>query len=140
MIPHTDNALRMLSQRLMTQLLPDLKTLYSLSDGALIGLLINAIADETAEGIQRRLDDIAEMKHIFEAGTALLSNSDKGVISSDLPSYRLADVNDHHDALTRILVSLHEKTEDKKMEVLNQSIWAYLHRHSQRHKITAVPY
>ena len=61
MIPHTDGALRMLSQRLMKQLLPDLKSLYSLSDGALNGLLINAIADETGEGIQRRLDDIAEM-------------------------------------------------------------------------------
>ena len=37
MIPHTDDALRMLSQRLMTQLLPDLKTIYSLSDGSLAG-------------------------------------------------------------------------------------------------------
>jgi hypothetical protein len=139
MIPHTDDALRMLSQRLMTQLLPDLKSLYSLSDGALIGLLINAIADETAEGIQRRLDDIAEMKRLFVAGDALLSSRDKEVISSDLSSYRLADVNDHHDALTRVLVSLHEKTENDKTEALNQSIWAYLRRHTQRHKITAVP-
>lgn len=139
MIPHTDDALRMLSQRLMTQLLPDLKTIYSLSDGALIGLLINAIADEMAEGIQRRLDDIAEMKLVFEAGEALLSDSDKEVVSSPLPSFRLTDVDAHHDSLTHILVSLHEKVEDKKMEVLNQSIWAYLRRHTQRHKITAVP-
>ena len=139
MIPHTDGALRMLSQRLMTQLLPDLKSLYSMSDGALIGLLINAIAAETAEGIQRRLDDIAEMKLIFIAGEALLSSRDKEVISAELSSYRLADVNDQHDALTRILISLHQKTEDKEIEALNQSIWAYLRRHSQRHKITAVP-
>ncbi len=139
MIPHTDDALRMLSQRFMTQLLPDLKTLYSLSDGALIGLLINAIADEVAEGIQRRLDDIAEMRLIFEAGAALLSSGDKEVISSCLPSYRLSDVNDHHDALTRILVALHKKAEDKKMAGLNQSIWAYLRRHAQRHRITAIP-
>ena len=139
MIPHTDGALRMLSQRLMTQLLPDLKSLYSMSDGALIGLLINAIADEAAEGIQRRLDDIAEMKLIFIAGEALLSSRDKEVIIAELSSYRLADVNDHHDALTRILVSLHQKAEDTEIEALNQSIWAYLRRHSQRHKITAVP-
>ena len=139
MIPHTDDALRMLSQRLMTQLLPDLKTIYSLSDGALIGLLINAIADETAEGIQRRLDDIAEMKLIFETAGALLSDSDKEVIRTDLASYRLADVNAHHDALTRILIRLHEMVEDKKLEALNQAIWDYLRRHAQRHKITAVP-
>lgn len=139
MIPHTDNALRMLSQRLMTQLLPDLKTIYSLSDGALIGLLINAIADETAEGIQRRLDDIAEMKLIFETGDALLTDSDRKAVSSPLSSFRLADVDAHHDALTRILISLHEKVEDKKMEALDQSIWAYLRRHTQRHRITAVP-
>jgi hypothetical protein len=139
MIPHTDGALRMLSQRLMTQLLPDLKSLYCVSDGALIGLLINAIADETGEGIQRRLDDISEMKLIFIAGGALLSSRDKEVVSAELSSYRLTDVNDHHDALTRVLVSLHQKTEDNKTEALNQSIWAYLRRHSQRHKITAVP-
>jgi hypothetical protein len=139
MIPHTDGALRMLSQRLMTQLLPDLKSLYCVSDGALIGLLINAIADETGEGIQRRLDDISEMKLIFIAGGALLSSRDKEVVSAELSSYRLSDVNDHHDALTRVLVSLHQKTEDNKTEALNQSIWAYLRRHSQRHKITAVP-
>ena len=139
MIPHADGALRMLSQRLMTQLLPDLKSLYSLSDGALIGLLINAIADETAEGIQRRLDDIGEMKIIFAAGEALLSSRDKQDINTELSAYRLADVNDHHDALTRILVSLHKKTEDNDNETLNQAIWAYLRRHAQRHKITAVP-
>ena len=139
MIPHADGALRMLSQRLMTQLLPDLKSLYSLSDGALIGLLINAIAAETAEGIQRRLDDIGEMKIIFAAGEALLSSRDKQDINTELSSYRLADVNDHHDALTRILVSLHQKTEDNDNETLNRAIWAYLRRHSQRHKITAVP-
>ena len=139
MIPHADDALRMLSQRLMTQLLPDLKSLYSLSDGALIGLLINAIADETAEGIQRRLDDIAEMKRIFIAGEALLSSKDKEVTGAELSSYRLADVNDHHDALTRILVLLHEASENKGFEALNQSIWTYLRRHTQRHKITAVP-
>ena len=139
MIPHTDDALRMLSQRLMTQLLPDLKSIYSLSDGALIGLLVNAIADETAEGIQRRLDDIAEMKLIFEAGAALLTDTDKEVIGFELPSYRLADVDNYHDAFTRILVSLHEKTEVGKKEELNQSIWAYLRRHAKRHQITAVP-
>ena len=139
MIPHADGALRMLSQRLMTQLLPDLKSLYSLSDGALIGLLMNAIADETAEGIQRRLDDIGEMKLIFAEGEALLSSRDKEVISAELSSYKLADVNDHHDALTRILVSLHQKTEAKQIKALNQSIWDYLRRHSQRHQITAVP-
>ncbi|MDG1231189.1 MAG: hypothetical protein P8P91_02905 [Pseudomonadales bacterium] len=139
MIPHADGALRMLSQRLMTQLLPDLKSLYSLSDGALIGLLINAIADETAEGIQRRLDDIGEMKIIFAAGEALLSSRDKQDINTELSAYRLADVNDHHDALTRILVSLHKKTEDNDNETLNRAIWAYLRRHAQRHKITAVP-
>ena len=139
MIPHADDALRMLSQRLVTQLLPDLKSLYSLSDGALIGLLINAIADETAEGIQRRLDDIAEMKRIFIAGEALLSSKDKEVTGAELSSYRLTDVNDHHDALSRILVLLHEASENKGFEALNQSIWTYLRRHTQRHKITAVP-
>jgi hypothetical protein len=140
MIPNTDDALRMLSQRLMTQLLPDLRSTYSLSDGALIGLLMNAIADETAEGINRRLEDLKEMRQIFDSATSLLNDEQKADIANTVESYRLADVNKLHDAYTRVLIDVHGRCEsNENLQTLNNQIWAYLQRHAERHTIRGMP-
>lgn len=140
MIPNTDDALRMLSQRLMTQLLPDLRSTYSLSDGALIGLLMNAIADETAEGINRRMKDIKELQQIFDSAAGLLNDGQKEDIANTLESYRLADVNKLHDAYTRVLIDLHSRCEsDENLQTLNNQVWAYLQRHAERHTIHGMP-
>lgn len=139
MIPHADNALRMLSQRLMTQLLPDLKSAYSMSDGALIGLLINALADELAEGIERRLEDIDEMRVILRKAGANLTPEEVGTLDDELSSHTLGDVNARHDALTRVLISLHERCEqDDALHDVEDEIWSYLHRTAKRHEITGV--
>jgi hypothetical protein len=140
MIPHTDQALRMLAQRLMVQLLPELGSTYALSDGALIGLLMNAIADELAEGIQRRLDDIDDMKAVLLEGVDLLSEEEQEVMEQGIASMRLADIDARHDQLTLILITLHARSEEKpELAPLNAAIWAYLRRHTDRHIIHAVP-
>lgn len=139
MIPHTDDALRMLSQRLMTQLLPDMKSTYSLSDGALIGLLMNAIADEMGEGIERRMQDIADMRSIvLEAGDLLPEEARE---QAQLPpaSYRLSDVNACHDALSRQIIALQTLAERQQLGELEQQIWRYLRHSAERHAITAIP-
>ena len=132
MIPNTDMALRMLAQRLMVQLLPDLGTAYSQSDGMLIGVLMNAIADEAAEGIDRRMKDIEEMQSLME---------DAGLpveFSRAAPeSLRLADVNALHDRLTKRLIELHAQAEAESDAAQCDVIWGYLRRHAERHRITA---
>ena len=55
MIPNTDQALRNLAQRLMVSLLPEFSSEYAVADGATLGILINVIADEVTEGIQKRV-------------------------------------------------------------------------------------
>lgn len=140
MIPHTDQALRMLSQRLMVQLVPDMKSIYSISDGALVGLLMNALADELAEGIQRRLDDLAEMRQILAEVMEALTPEEEELLETEPVSMRLADVDEHHDRLTRVIIRLHALSEEKSdLSSLNVAIWAYLRRHAARHAITAVP-
>ena len=141
MIPNTDKALRMLSQRLMTQILPDVANEYSMSDGALIGLLMNAIADEAQEGIHRRLEDIQEMREIFAIARNLVGEEAQKEIATPLMSYRLADVNQLHDILTRQLISLQIHCEDNlQAHAANHAlIWDYLKRNAARHTITAVP-
>ena len=140
MIPHTDDALRMLSQRIMTQLLPDLSSMYSLSDGALVGLLMNAVADELEEGIDRRLNDIKEMQEIFSSARGGLSPDEILIVDAEPDSMKLSAVDERHDALTRVLIALHSRSEQNvAMTDVNHNIWRYLRRHTERHAITAIP-
>ena len=131
----------MLSQRLMTQLLPDVTSEYSMSDGALIGLLMNAIADETQAGVQRRLEDIEQLQEILQSAKSLLTDDEVKVVDEPLVSYRLSDVNTRHDTLTRVLIGIHEVAEgapEQHAELLAR-IWRYLRAHANRHAITAIP-
>ena len=139
MIPNTDDALRMLCQRLMTQLLPDLKTEYSQADGMLLGLLMNAIADEIASGINHRMEDIADMARLLKQGSAF---NNTGNLADQTPaSLNLRDVNALHDQFTRELIKLHEIVEHavtEKAAGLDREIWRYLGTTAGRHTITAM--
>ena len=137
MIPHTDTALRMLSQRLMTQLLPDLKSTYTMSDGMMVGLLMNAVADEVEEGIHRRMTDIEEMQQLLSS--VELDETQRIKLEEPLPDYRLATVNARHDALTRILIEVQTRAEHEQDDALQRQIWRYLRRQAERHIVTAVP-
>ncbi len=139
MIPNTDDALRMLSQRLMVQLLPDLKTEYCLSDGMLLGLLMNAIADEVASGIELRMQDIADMARLLKQGSAF---HDAGKLVDQGPaSLKLKDVNILHDQFTTELIKLHEiveRSETEEATRVEREIWRYLGTTAERHTITAL--
>ncbi len=140
MIPHTDDALRMLAERLLTRLLPEIGSVYGQSDGMLVGLLMNAIADEVACGIDRRMQDIAGMQDLLLKGVAF---HDAGDMTERRPAdYTLAAVNDLHDELTRHLIALHEALEESQEDaagLLEAEIWRYLESMTGRHAITAVP-
>lgn len=146
MIPHPGSALTTLSGRLMAQLLPDLKSEYSMSDGMLIGLLMNALADELESGIERRMQDIREVQQIFKAATDTLPAESlpanlESLLQDRPASLTLEAVNRLHDALTHVLIELHELVDhasaDEASKSINEEIWAYLERQAQRHQITA---
>lgn len=132
MIPQTDQALRYLAQRLMTQILPDLATSYSASDGMMIALLMNAVADELEAGIDRRFRDIHDMLAVLRAGGV-----DPAAEQPD--SLTLTSVNALHDQLTRQLIALHTAAEEAGNETLTRAIWAYYGDAATRHAVTAVP-
>lgn len=147
MIPHPASALTMLSGRLMTQLLPDLKSEYCMSDGMLIGLLMNALADELGSGIDARMQDIKEMQQLFTSAVSVVNADDlpasfESLIDAQPDSLTLDAVNDLHDSLTGVLIELHELVDNDSGNdthaSLNKDIWAYLERQAQRHQITAV--
>lgn len=146
MIPHPASALTMLSGRLITQLLPDLKSEYSMSDGMLIGLLMNALANELGSGIDARTQDIKEMQQLFASAVSVLEADElpaalESSIDTKADNLTLDAVNDLHDSLTQVLIELHElvdnDSENDTYISLNKDIWGYLERHAQRHQITA---
>lgn len=138
MIPLTDQSLRNLSQRILVTLLPEFSSEYAMSDAASLALLMNAIADELAEGIQRRLEDIVEMQTILSG--CVTTGVERDIVERTLESYTLKAVNERHDELTKLLVIWHEKSEsDDALAALNADIWHYLRHHANRHAITAIP-
>ena len=123
----------------MNQLLPDLKSVYCQSDGMLVGMLMNAIADEVATGIDRRMKDIADMKRLLAKGSSY--HDAATAVSCEPLSLSLKDVNQLHDELTGHLIALHiqvEKVGSADAAELNSDIWRYLETTAGRHVITAM--
>lgn len=143
MIPLAADALRMLAQRLMTQLVPDAKSVYSMSDGMMVGLLMGGLAREMEDGIERRLADLRDMKALFQRA---MSELDDGDVPSDLSqiialnpaSMAMADVNAAHDAHSRALIALHDRVDGATSgpsAAIDAAIWQYLEAQVQRHAL-----
>lgn len=142
MIPHAPQALQMLSQRMLTQLVPDAKSNYSMSDGMLLGMLLGGLVSELDQGIERRLEDIRAMKAVFRSAQKSLDADalPKGVeeiLALEPGSMTMEDVNSVHDAHTRWLIGLHELVDgaDGEAGKVNRAIWRYLGQHAVRHAL-----
>lgn len=144
MIPHAPAAIRMLSQRILTQIVPGLNSPYTMSDGAMTAMLLNGLAQEMEDGIARRLEDIESMKAIFRQSLASLPvgevPDDLAVVLKSSPrEMSMSGVNAVHDAHSRVLIHLHEAVEVKApsaaQQELNLQIWTYLGEFANRHKL-----
>ncbi len=138
MIPKADSGQRSLVQRLLTRVIADTQSTYTASDGLMIGLLLNALADELEQGVDRRMRDIMAMRNLLQSGQAFYP-CDIEPVPQDLT---LRAVNASHDALTRNLVALHtavELDDSSDAQALNRDIWFYLTETVQRHQVNSVP-
>lgn len=143
MIPHAGSALAMLSQRILSHLVPNLATTYAMSDGAMTALLLQMLVAEVESGIERRLEDIEAMRAIFREAMDGLAvpqlPTDISTAVEQLPaSMTLNDVNAVHDALTRVLIDLHARVDvdgsSPDQININRRIWSYLDESAERHK------
>lgn len=138
MIPDPSANLGLLANRILTLVLPDLKSEYMMADTAMVGMLLAAMQGEMASGIEHRMTDISSMKALF--GQALGQVDDAKLkseleLSRDLApkSLTMADVNILHDQLTRQLIELHEYVGQKGNQRLDADIWRYLEEHAGRY-------
>jgi len=153
MIPHADQALDLLARRLMTTLVPDLKSAYTQADGALTSQLMMVLGAELGYGVERRIQDISAMQNLF--AEAALQIQDVQLAERLLQlgqlkpaSLTLKDVDTAHDELTKALLVLHEMVDvpesgassgassaNINRSLINGRIWAYLEAHAARHHI-----
>lgn len=135
MIPHASQAIKDLSQKLLTQVLPHLANTYVMSDAAMMAMLMNALAEEAESGVAKRLSDIEEMTGLFDKAVALGVKVPE--ISAAPRDMTLTSVNETHDACTRALIDLHVRIEtDDQLKELNASIWGYLTNTHERHALS----
>lgn len=143
MIPHAGDALAMLSQRILSHLVPNLATTYGMSDGAMTALLLQMLVAEMETGIDRRLEDVEAMRAILREamdGLAVeqLPAEIATVVEQSPASMKLQDVNAVHDALTRVLIDLHARVDvdgpSPEQINVNRRIWSYLDETAERHK------
>ena len=141
MIPNTSTALKLIARRIMTRLVPDARSAYAMSDGAMATMLLSALAEELETGIDKRIQDIEAMRLIFRsAGNVpdpMLRQQMQELLVRDIKPLTLTSVCRTHDDCTKVLIHLHEISEAQgdNGAALSEAIWQYLELHATRHAL-----
>lgn len=135
MIPQPDRALVDLATRLATRVVPTIPTAYGSADAGMISMLMTALARELGEGIARRLADGSELADLFASAAHAPAAEDRAAFAaSEPPSLTHAEVSAWLDRGLALLIDLHAWAEREDADLDNR-IWAFLHRHTERHKL-----
>ena len=142
MIPHARQSLGFLIDRLLSSTLPELQTVFAMSDVAMIATLLRMFGQDFDRSAQARLEDIREMQDIFSDA--------KGLVKDPALAARLAREQDEYEtnmgieALDAVhaehcalLIQTHaavELIDTRAAAVVNRAIWAHLERHAERHR------
>lgn len=134
MIPFASQAIKDLSQKILTEVLPNLSSSYGASDTGMMAMLLMALADEAESGVAKRLADISEMAVLLQQGGEKVDVPD---LIANPTALTLTAVNEVHDACTRALIALHGRLEVSEPDSeLNRQIWDYLSTTHERHALS----
>lgn len=142
MIPHTQQALGFLIDRLMQNVMPELQTTFAMSDLAFITTLLTMFGQDFDRGAQVRLADIREMQDIFSDAKGVVQDpalakrlaATQDLVESDM---RIAALDAVHADHCKLLIEAHaaiEERDTRAAAVLNDQIWAHYARHAERHR------
>ena len=134
MIPRPEQAIVDLAGRIGNRIVPELPDPYAAVDAGLISMLLTMLAAEAGSGVDRRMQDAEELKALFATAEAAPGFCSRArFLSSSPASMALIQVNDWLGEGLRLLIDLHAWAEDHD-EALNQAIWDWLARHTDRHR------
>lgn len=144
MIPDTPQAIGFLAQRLLTHVLPELKTNFATADVALLTTLLTMVGQDFDRAAQVRLQDIQEMRALFARAAELpeLQQRHEALARASakpLDDLRVQSLDDLHGEHAQLLIDLHRRSETLRdaspaARRLDEAIWAYYERHAERHR------
>jgi hypothetical protein len=141
-IPKPGKSLRDVSEK-VASLVPELTSLYAMTNAAMISMLIQALSLDAERGVANRLDDINEILEIFSAadgvsvagGKSPPGADQRGQFARGKPASLHLDVVDkRHEEGMQLLINLHAWAEIHSPQV-NVMIWDFLQRHTERNKL-----
>ena len=134
MIPRPHQAIVDLAGRIGTRTVPEIRDPYAAVDAGLISMLLTMLAAEAGSGVERRMQDAGELKTLFtEAPAAPDAAARQAFMESSPATLSLAHVTAWLGEGLNLLIDLHAWAEDHD-EALNQAIWDWLARHTDRHR------
>ena len=140
MIPKPTQTLTDLATRIATHILPNCEAEYAQADsGLLVGLLLTT-AQEFERSIECRMQDINDLKNLFGNFATVLPADIawEALLQQQPESFYLSDVNQLHGEFLDIFIQLHSWAEQTHQAEFETAAWAFLRRHTERHKYEGV--
>ena len=138
MIIKPSQSLSDITQRLLTQILPDISNEFNQADTALISQLLATFAEEFERSVDIHMQDIQDMQTLFtNVPEHYPQQAPLNEYCAAKPaSWHLQDVTSFHAKGFEYLIALHSWTEEQDITQLNQEIWQLLRSHAERHKFS----
>ena len=145
MIPHTQQALGFVIQRLLTSIGPELTTSYAMADLGLIATLLSMFGQDFTRAADARQTDIQEMADIFSDAQGLIRDEEfrKKLAATQglhLTNFDIDNLDAIHAEHSALLIETHariEQIDSRAAEMVNREIWAHLEKHAERHRYEA---
>jgi hypothetical protein len=139
MIPRLSQGLVDLAGKLATAIAPETTSRFAMANTGMISMLLMALAQDAERAVASRLTDIEEMKALFAAADDSAAGpeqaADRAAFCLRQPdSLRISDVDALHADGLNLLIGLHAWAETHHPE-LNDRIWDFLLRHTERHRL-----
>jgi hypothetical protein len=138
MIPKPAQALADLALKLATGIAPETASAYAQANTGMISALLLALAQDSERATANRLDDIADMKHLFSDAARLFPSAAgadaRAAFCADAPAgYRISELDAFHARGMVALIDLHAWSE-RHAPPLAQRIWDFLRAHTERNR------
>jgi hypothetical protein len=135
-IPRPARGLADLAAKLASAIAPETSSRFAMANSAMIATLLTALAQDTERAVDSRMADIDDIKALFDAaGDDAPQAAARAAFRTRTPtSLRVADVDAVHGDGMGLLIDLHAWAEDHDA-ALDQQIWDFLSRHTERHRL-----
>ena len=140
MIPKPQQTLTDLAVRIATHIMPNSTSEFAAADSGLISGLLLTAAQEFERAVECRMQDINDLKNLFGNYSGVLPGhiAWQPLMEQQPESLHLRDVTHLHGEFLKVFVAIHAWSEEAGQAGVERAAWAFLRRHTERHKYEGV--